>query len=132
MGTQSDIFIGVITYLESFATIPVAVPNRTYSGSRPHYRLSILPAFTSTVGVKSLSRHGGILQIDTVVDEDTGIADVTAYVDTIIETIVRPLIITEGSTKIRFTQVGYPGPPISRVNEYFIPVTIPYTVLQGA
>lgn len=132
MGIQSDIFVGVIKYLESFASIPVAVPNRTYGGARPYYRLSILPAFTSTVGVSSLSRNGGILQIDAVVDEDIGVEDVGGHVDTIIETIKRPLIITENTTKIRFTQVGYPGPPVPGVNEYTIPVTIPYTVLQGA
>lgn len=131
MGTNLDIFVGLIEFVEAFAEIPVAVPNRTYNGERPYYRLSVMPAFNSSYGVTSGTRVNGIVQIDCVVDEDTGIAQVTALVDIIIQQFKRPLIITEGDTKIRFTRAGSPGPPITEGAGYFIPVSVPYVVITG-
>lgn len=131
MGTFADIGAGLIRYVESFATIPVSVPNRVYDGTKDYYRVTILPAFTGAFGLNSTSRHDGLLQIDIIVKKDTGIQTAYEYVDTILSKFVRPFFIVENNTRIRFTRPGYPGPPIPGVADYMIPVTIPYTVLTG-
>lgn len=123
-----DIMVAVIDYVEAFATIPIAAPNMEYSGARPYYRLTVMPASTVAFGISSTSRHRGIIQVDTVVDEAIGIKQAAEYVDAVIERFKRPRII---AGLVRITEPGYPGPPVTSMNEFFIPVTIPYTVLIG-
>ena len=125
-----DITRGIFDHLGANASLSVAYPNVKYEGVKPYFRANILPVPTVSLGIQALDRYDGFAQIDVVVKDDTGSIDAAGYVAEILTLFPRNSIITSGTTKIRFDVIGWTSPAVQDVDGYFIPVSIPYIVLN--
>lgn len=120
----------IIPYLNDNLTLPIAWPNRKYDGSKPYHRVSFLPAPVASIGLRSIDRYDGFIQIDTVVESDTGAIVVAGYCADILTLFPRNSIIKGDGITIRFNLAGYTSPAVQDVDGYFIPVSIPYTIID--
>jgi hypothetical protein len=129
VGIETNILKGLLTPIENSGIAPVAWPNIAYGGDRPYLDVSLLPAPTQGRGISDGNTHSGFLQINVVVDAGTSAVTVTELVDDVISLFPRVSQIIEGDTKINIDDRGWPGPAGQTPSGYFVPVTIPYTVL---
>jgi hypothetical protein len=129
VGIETNILKGLLTQIDNAGIAPVAWPNIAYDGVRPYLDVSLLPAPTRGRGISAGNTHSGFLQINVVVDAGTSAVTVTGLVDDVISLFPRVSQIIEGDTTINIDDRGWPGPAGQTPSGYFIPVTIPYTVL---
>ena len=130
MGVDTDIRKGLFDALEDAGILSISFPNVSFEGEKPYLRVNVLPAPTAPFAVTTTDIHEGFLQVDVVVKEGEGSIDAFDYVQRILDVFPRNTLITEGTTKIRIDQLGWPGLAIQQPDGFFIPVSIPYIVLN--
>jgi hypothetical protein len=129
MSVITDIKSGLFSRISSAGLGSVAWPNVPFSGNPPFLRVFVLPAQTETVGLATINRHRGIIQIDCVVAAGGGEIDASDLAGSVIATFPRGAEITSGTTTIRVNQQGWAGPGQQEPDRYFVPVSIPYEVI---
>jgi len=126
----TDIKTGFFKAISSAGLGDVAWPNIPYSGKPPYLRVTVLPAQTESVGISSIDRMIGIIQIDCVVAAGGGDISASEKADDVIAAFPRLTRITEGTTTIEINRTGWAGPSQQEPDELFIPVTIEYEVIK--
>lgn len=140
MSVETDIRTGVFSHIQDGAIlitdssdlIPVVWPNVDLNPSKPYLRVNIIPIPTQAVGIKSLNRHTGIVQIDAVVESGVGEIKALEYVEQILALFPRNTYLQENTTEIGFVELGSVGPPLQETDGdgYYIPVSIPYIIYK--
>lgn len=113
------------------ASLPIAYPN--VSGQLPttdYLRVNILPAQTETIGVTTLSRERGIVQIDVMTRAGIGATKAGDYAAAVLSLFPRNLALTEAGEAVRFEREGWAAPALQDGTWYMVPISIPYSVLR--
>lgn len=126
----AEIKKGVFKAISSAGLGDVVWPNVPFTGKPPYLRLFVLPAQTETVGLNSIARLRGIIQIDCVVTAGGGEIEASEKAEAVLAELPRLTRIVEGSTTIEINATGWAGPGLQEPDKYFIPVTIPYEVIK--
>lgn len=121
---------GLFKYLIEANILPVALPNLSYDGDKPYLRISLIPGASFSMGYLSADHHRGLFQVDVVDNPLTNLQTIMSYVDQVRDAFPRGLHILESGTTIRIDTAAFPGPPQHEVDGYFVPVTIPYNVID--
>lgn len=113
------------------SALPIAYPN--IAGQQPttdYLRVNVLPAQTETVGVATLSRERGIVQIDVMTRAGIGAIKAGEYAAAVLALFPRNLTLTEAGEAVRFEREGWAAPALQDGSWYQVPVSIPYSILR--
>ncbi len=126
MGIEASINLAILKKIEASSLSPVAYPNVNFSGSKPYYRVFLLPAKTEAFSLVSSNIYNGIVQIDVVGIEGIGQPKVDILVAAALAVFPRNSLLVENGIKVRFDSTGWPSPPVQDKDEYFIPINFMY------
>lgn len=131
---NSKIAKGLFKYFENSSTGLPAIywPNLSEDETLPdeYLKLDILSANVTSIGVRTLDKHPGILQIMVNVREGTGEITAKNYADQILSIFPRNTQILEQGIRINVDKTGYISAPLPGDGWYSIAVSIPYYVLN--
>lgn len=131
MGVETDILLGAFDTLSGAALgYQIAYPNIEFTGTKPYLRINVLKANTSPYAVTRGDYHQGIIQVDVVVEVGVGMITASQKAEEVLAIFPRLLRINKNTTTIRIDERGSVGPDIQEPDGYFIPVSIPYRVLN--
>jgi hypothetical protein len=86
----------------------------------------VLPAETDTIGLASLNKANGLLQIDVKIKSSRGQIKAATIVDDVIAALPRGTELIEGVTKVRIDQAASASQGIQDGAWYTVPVRIPF------
>lgn len=131
-----NIVNGIFSYIDGVAGLPdIYYPNsKNPSRSQPpddsYLMVDILSADTDTFTINDSSEYPGILQVIICTRADTGVITAYGIADDIL-TAFKDCEIVEGTSKIRFDQVGTVAPPLPGGDGWYrLPVNLQYRLFE--
>jgi len=128
-----NITTGIFSHLANYSTsLPdLYWPNVNKDLPQDEYiKVDILPGNTQSLGVKSLDRTPGIIQLMVNVSEGSGTTRPLEIADQLLGYFPRGTEIEESGTKVRIDKAGYTSPAMQNGTWYSIAVSIPFYVLR--
>ncbi len=126
MSIEANINLAILETIAAASLSSVAYPNVEHNGVKPYYRVHLLPSKTEPYSLVSSNIYQGIVQIDVVAKEGTGLPVVDALVATALAIFPRSKLLIKDGFKIRFDAAGWASPAIHDGVDYFVPVNFMY------
>lgn len=130
MGVDKDIATGIFATIEAANILPVVWPNVVYTDPVPYMQVWLMPTSTADYGLSSAVIRNGLVHVNIVIDSNIGMIQAIDYAEQVINLFPVNSIITENSTKIRFTDSGHIGSFLQTETMMVLPIDIPYKVLR--
>ena len=128
---NTDIQQAFFDVIDTAAILVTVWPNTDFDTPKPYLRVNYIPFETQSIGISSIDKYGGICQIDVVIEAGLGAIKANQYVDQILDLFTpRPQRLTSGNTAVQISKTGWASPAVQDKDGYFIPISIPYTIIQ--